>query len=38
MKMINKTQIATWALRLYMAYSITADIIVIGGIIYLILN
>ena len=38
MKIINKTRIGTWALRVYMIYSVTADLIVIGGIIYLILN
>ena len=34
MKMINKTQITTWALRAYMVYSITADLILLGGIAY----
>ena len=38
MKMINKTQITTWALRAYMVYSITADLILLGGIVWLILN
>tara|TARA_B100000073_G_scaffold75989_1_gene57338 strand:- start:361 stop:609 length:249 start_codon:yes stop_codon:yes gene_type:complete len=38
MKMINKTKITTWALRAYMVYSITADMILLGGIIWLILN
>jgi hypothetical protein len=33
---MNKTKIATWMLRLYMVYSITADIALLGGIIYLI--
>ena len=33
---MNNTQIATWALRAYMVYSITADLVLLGGIIYLI--
>ena len=33
---MNKTAIATWALRAYMVYSITADLVLLGGIIYLI--
>ena len=33
---MNKTQIATWALRAYMVNSITADLVLLGGIIYLI--
>ena len=33
---MNKTQIATWALRAYMVYSITADLVLLGGIIYFI--
>ena len=33
---MNKTQIATWALRAYMDYSITADLVLLVGIIYLI--
>ena len=33
---VSKTQIATWALRAYMVYSITADLVLLGGIIYLI--
>ncbi len=37
MKMKNKT-ITTWLIRAYMVYSVTADIIVIGGIVWLILN
>ena len=37
MKMKNKT-LTTWLIRAYMLYSVTADIIVIGGIVWLILN
>ncbi len=37
MKMKNKT-ITTWLIRAYMVYSVTADIIVIGGIVWLILS
>tara|TARA_B100000519_G_scaffold49982_1_gene40253 strand:+ start:524 stop:634 length:111 start_codon:yes stop_codon:yes gene_type:complete len=33
---MNKTQIATWALRAYMVYSIIADLVLLVGVIYLI--
>ena len=33
---MSKTQITTWMLRAYMVYSITADLVLLGGIIYLI--
>ena len=33
---MSKTQITTLALRAYMVYSITADLVLLGGIIYLI--
>ena len=37
MKM-KKEILTTWLIRAYMLYSVTADIIVIGGIVWLILN
>jgi len=33
---MKRKQIIRWALRAYLIYSITADIVLLGGIIYLI--
>ena len=35
---MSKIKIKKWLVMAYMAYSVTADLIVIGGIIWLILN
>ncbi len=33
---MKRKQIIRWALRAYLIYSVTADIVLLGGIIYLI--
>jgi len=35
---MSKIKIKKWLVMAYMTYSVTADLIVIGGIIWLILN